>query len=98
MGKIIAIIIAAVFAIAITAAGCDTESTTPTPERTHAERISDDDPRFNCLTMGNQRCGSVYRPVPESERAALGMPRGCVRMVTEFGTHAVCRDGSIHRY
>ena len=51
--------------------------------------VTEDSPGFNCLTMGDHRCGSVYHRYPVRELAALD---GCL-MDYRDGTPVVCDDG-----
>lgn len=61
--------------------------------------ISDDDPTFNCLTMGNLICGPTYQPVDDEFADTLneGRPEfrdwtGCLYQVGPT-TDIVCPDG-----
>lgn len=58
--------------------------------------ITEDDPRWNCLTMGNRRCGPAWTPVPEAVYPSLPVSddEQCVWLVGDTTT-IVCSDGQV---
>jgi hypothetical protein len=71
----------------------------PAPKET--QTITEDDPRWNCLTMGNRKCGPDYKPVPKGLAEALyegvDTKEDWTKCLVNFGdtTVIVCPDGRV---
>lgn len=52
-------LVSVVVLVAAAAVGCGTAAATtnPVPSQVHTQRIEEDDPRWDCRTMGNHVCG-----------------------------------------
>lgn len=91
--------------LALTAAAC-----APTPGMpslpTTTPRITEDDPRWNCMTMGNHTCGPNWVPVPTplADALAEGSKDDATtfdwegRCLTNNLDTAVCDDGWVERW
>lgn len=62
---------------------------TPTP----IPSISEDDPNWNCLTMGNRQCGPDWVPVPAANATDIGHA-GCYWSIGPT-TWVACPDGYV---
>lgn len=85
-----------------------TPHATVTPGNRESQTITEDDPRWNCITMGNRVCGPDWVPV-EDATMADGSPwldvltegtdktdwAGCLLWHTDEATAVVCPDGSV---
>lgn len=65
-----------------------------------SDTISEDDPRWNCLTMGNGVCGPDYRPVDAELSDALSegeVAKDYTSCLVREGdtTYIVCPDGQV---
>lgn len=58
--------------------------------------ITEDDARWNCLTMGNRVCGPQWQPLPEAMYSRIGISddETCVWLVDET-TLVACTDGQV---
>jgi hypothetical protein len=84
-------------------AGC-AHASVPTPTPTYPAdtqvireagthvHVSDDDPMFNCLIMGNRTCGDTYTPWYADSTCVMS------KHIVAYGAHVVCRDGRIFTY
>jgi hypothetical protein len=68
----------------------------PVAETPETETITEDDPRWNCITMGNHICGPDWEPIPESLYAGLGVSddEQCAWHVADTTT-VVCSDEQV---
>jgi len=93
-GWLMGALVVAAFGVGGTAEG-DVVLTVPAPTVASAPVIFDDEPGFNCLTMGNRMCGPDYVPFPEPVTDEVGTVHvDCLIMVGESST-LVCRDGYV---
>ena len=63
--------------------------------------VTEDDPGWNCLTMGNRRCGPAYRPIPDAVALSLRTTEGgdwtaCeAEILADRVVTVVCSDGRV---
>lgn len=57
---------------------------------------TEDSPMWNCLTMGNHKCGPTYKPVPADIAYEEALPSGCLMDTSATAKPViVCPDGSV---
>jgi len=85
----------AAFAVGGTAEGDIVLTVPAAPVTSSPVQIFDDEPGWNCLTMGNRVCGPDYIPFVEPVTDEAGIVHtGCLIMVGETST-LVCPDGYV---
>lgn len=66
------------------------------PPPAESYTITEDDPEWNCLTMGNHQCGPEWDPLPEDLYSHIGVSddEQCVWRLADT-TVIVCSDGQV---
>lgn len=86
--------------LVVSACGADPSHTVLVPPSSTAtlERITEDDPQWNCLTMGNRECGPDWTafPQPIADRHDVFHPKCMLNMRDPVGQVRVnCVDGYV---
>lgn len=66
----------------------------------HVATVTEDDPAWNCLTMGNLRCGPDWVPLPQVIAHQIGLDvdgdqAGCLWLAGATTSYVVCPDGFV---